>query len=191
MAKPLICIVGKSGSGKTTIAERLESKGLKSVQSYTTRPKRNKDETGHTFISPEQYKNIDKNEIIASTTFNGFEYCATATQLNEADIYVVDLAGLDCCERYYEYNCDRKIISVFIDTSTYERYRRMINRSNDSGVGSTAIESALNRIENDAIAFQGWEHNVEFILKNENANDIEKCVNFIYNIWENANNMYF
>ena len=48
-------IVGQSGSGKTTIMTTLEEKyELKSIQSYTTRPKRSDGETGHIFISDEE-----------------------------------------------------------------------------------------------------------------------------------------
>ena len=52
-------IVGRSGSGKTTIAEELERKyGLKSIQSYTTRPKRSDNETGHIFVSDEEFDKL-------------------------------------------------------------------------------------------------------------------------------------
>ena len=47
--KPLILLVGKSGSGKTTIAEYLEKHyGMKMLRSYTTRPMRkpNENEVG-------------------------------------------------------------------------------------------------------------------------------------------------
>ena len=51
----IFLIVGCSGSGKTTITEQLEQKyGLKSIQSYTTRPPRYDGETGHIFISNEE-----------------------------------------------------------------------------------------------------------------------------------------
>jgi hypothetical protein len=46
--KPLILLCGKSGSGKTTVADLLQSKyGLKQLESYTTRPQRKADERGH------------------------------------------------------------------------------------------------------------------------------------------------
>ena len=47
MDKPnkLLVIVGESGCGKTSIAEKLQQYGLKLIQSYTTRPKRKPLET--------------------------------------------------------------------------------------------------------------------------------------------------
>ena len=54
-------IVGESGSGKTTIVNELEKRyGLTSVQSYTTRPKRYPDETGHTFVSEQEFFQLEK-----------------------------------------------------------------------------------------------------------------------------------
>ena len=55
--KPLIiCIVGESGSGKTTIAEYIEREhGIKMMESYTDRPMRYPGETGHTFVTKEEF----------------------------------------------------------------------------------------------------------------------------------------
>ena len=59
MKDKIICIVGRSGSGKTTAAEYLEELyGLKSIQSYTTRPKRKPNETGHTFVTEDEFDKI-------------------------------------------------------------------------------------------------------------------------------------
>ena len=64
----IFLIVGCSGSGKTTITEQLEMKyGLKSIQSYTTRPPRYDGEIGHTFISTEEFDKLV--DICAYTEF--------------------------------------------------------------------------------------------------------------------------
>ena len=65
MDKPnkLLVIVGESGCGKTSIAERLQQYGLKLIQSYTTRPKRKPLETGHTFVTKEDFDKIIKKFI--------------------------------------------------------------------------------------------------------------------------------
>ena len=56
MNEKIILLVGKSGSGKTTIAEYLENEyGLQNLKSYTTRNKRYPEENNHVFISYEEY----------------------------------------------------------------------------------------------------------------------------------------
>ena len=94
MNKPLFLLVGPSASGKTTIAEKLESTmSLKSIQSYTTRLPRYDGETGHTFISDNDFDNLK--DIMAYTEYNGHRYCTTKEQIDNADIYVVDVPGVE------------------------------------------------------------------------------------------------
>ena len=58
--KYIVLIVGESGSGKSTICDELTKRyGLKQVKSYTTRPRRSEDEDGHTFISDEEFKELE------------------------------------------------------------------------------------------------------------------------------------
>ena len=58
MNKPIFLFVGKSASGKTTIADMLGKDGYSQVYSYTTRPKRYENEIGHTFITDEEYDRV-------------------------------------------------------------------------------------------------------------------------------------
>ena len=94
--KDIICLlVGPSGSGKTTIANKLsEEKGWKVLQSYTTRPKRYSNETGHIFVSEEEFEQY-KNDLCAYTEFDGYKYWATNQQVDESEIYIIDPAGVD------------------------------------------------------------------------------------------------
>lgn len=85
-------IVGRTGAGKDYLVSKLISKGLKAVKSYTTRPKRSETEDTHIFISKEDADAIT--DKVATTTINGYEYFATAEQVNEADVYVIDPNGL-------------------------------------------------------------------------------------------------
>ena len=104
-------IVGCSGSGKTTIVNALEEKyGLRSIQSYTTRPKRSENETGHTFISDEEYDKLEN--IVACTEFCNYKYCATAEQIDENDLYVIDPTGVESLKSFYEGDKEFKIIYI-------------------------------------------------------------------------------
>ena len=121
MTNTLLLFVGKSGSGKTTIANLLD---FPQLQSYTTRPKRYKDETGHTFISNEEFDKLEN--IIAYTEYNNYRYCATKQQIDEASIYVIDVPGVETLLEKYE--TDRQILVLYFDTSVKTRIDRMLNR---------------------------------------------------------------
>ena len=90
--RPLILICGKSGSGKTTIANQLTAKyGLKQLKSYTTRPRRKYSESDHMFADKNVFEHHKEgNRIVADATINGYKYWATKEQLDHSDIYVID-----------------------------------------------------------------------------------------------------
>lgn len=139
MNKPLYLFVGKSASGKSTIANILELQyGLSQLQSYTTRPKRHENETGHTFITDEEFDNL-KN-IIAYTKYNGYQYCATKEQIDATSIYVIDVPGVKTL--LDKYQSDRPIIILYFDTTVTTRIDRMIDR------GSSDME-IISRLRND------------------------------------------
>lgn len=142
MNKPLFLFVGKSASGKTTIANLLEASGYTQVYSYTTRQQRFENEPGHVFITEDEYDQL-KN-IIASTTYNGSRYCTTLEQIQDADIYVVDPAGVQALLSNYD-KLDRKIYLIYFDTNTYTRIKRMIER----GDSDTQIVGRLLNDEKD------------------------------------------
>ena len=121
MINPLLLFVGKSGSGKTTIANLLE---FPQLQSYTTRPKRYDNETGHIFISDEEFDKLE--DIIAYTEYNNYRYCATKQQIDDALIYVIDVPGVETLLK--KYKTKRPIIIFYFDSTVKTRIDRMINR---------------------------------------------------------------
>lgn len=142
MNKPLYLFVGKSASGKTTVAEILECNyKLTTLQSYTTRPKRHESETGHTFITDVEFNNLT--DIVAYTEYNGYKYCCTKQQIDEADIYVIDVPGVKTLLEKYQ--TKRPIMILYFDTTVTTRIDRMINR----GASDTEIVSRLYNDEQD------------------------------------------
>ena len=138
MNNTLYLFVGKSASGKTTVANLLEQKhGLKQVQSYTTRPPRYEGEIGHIFVDDEQFDNLG--ELVAYTEYNGFRYGTTAEQLDECQIYVVDVPGVETLiERY---KTDRKIEILYFSANICTRIKRMCNRGDsDSNIISRLLQ---------------------------------------------------
>ena len=181
MGNCIFLIVGCSGSGKTTITEQLEQKyGLKSIQSYTTRKPRYDGETGHIFISDEEFDKLT--DMVAYTEFAGNRYCATAEQVENNDLYIIDPKGIDFFMKSYKGSKTPKVI--FISSNLTTRYERMIGRAETKGKShQEAIESSLARIANDAGEFydyiqgQAW---IDYVCKNNSNDKLEDVVDKIF-----------
>ena len=181
MGNCIFLIVGCSGSGKTTITEQLEQKyGLKSIQSYTTRKPRYDGETGHIFISDEEFDKLT--DMVAYTEFAGNRYCATAEQVENNDLYIIDPKGVDFFMKAYKGSKTPKII--FISSNLTTRYERMVGRAETKGKShQEAIESSLARIANDAEEFydyiqgQAW---IDYVCKNNGNDKLEDVVDKIF-----------
>lgn len=138
MNKPLFLFVGRSASGKTTIANMLEKAGYPQVKSYTTRKPRYDDEPGHIFVDKEEFDNLG--ELAAYTLYNGNEYGTTFDQLDKCSIYVVDVPGVETLMQKYAKN-NRNICVIYFNASVYTRINRMIDRDDcDSAIVSRLIE---------------------------------------------------
>ena len=177
-----IClIIGQSGSGKTTIVEQLEAKyKLSSIQSYTTRKPRFKGETGHIFVPDEEFDKLT--DIIAYTEFAGNRYCATAKQIENNDLYVIDPKGIEFFLKTYKGSKVPKVI--YIDSDLETRYERMVQRSEEKGVShSDSVGMALSRIANDCGEFYDYIHHsayVDYTIKNNADANLDFVVDKIY-----------
>lgn len=138
MNKPLFLFVGKSASGKTTVANILEKQyGYVQVQSYTTRKPRFEGETGHIFVNEDDVKNMD--EFAAYTYYNKNHYWTTFKQLEESDIYVVDVPGVKLLLQKFKKD-KRPIVIFYFDASVHCRILRMKSRGDNN---DTIIERLL------------------------------------------------
>lgn len=159
--KPILLIAGKSASGKTTLAEELESRcGLKAIPSYTTRPPRTPNEKGHTFVTDEEFNRLEN--IIAYATTTNARYCVTQQMFDDPQysVYVIDNSGIKYLKENYK--GDREFVVAYITAPLRERFDRMVQRSVDR---DDPVEFALERIEHDAVEFR----NVDYDIKIENA----------------------
>ena len=94
----LIAIVGKSGSGKTSLAMFLEEVyNVPTIASYTTRPMREGEVDGKDHIFVGLDKVPSKAEMFAYTLYGGHHYWTLLSQFQEYPIvsYIVDEKGLD------------------------------------------------------------------------------------------------
>lgn len=143
--KDIVLLVGESGCGKTTVSNILKEKyGWSDISSYTTRPARYEGEKGHIFITEEEFEQIQPKDMCAFTVFNGYCYCATHAQADNADVYVVDPKGIYNFMKYYKGR--RRPLICYLKTSDMTRIERMRQRGDDD-------QMVLERIEHDRRAF--------------------------------------
>ncbi|MEE0084340.1 MAG: hypothetical protein UE068_08970 [Paludibacteraceae bacterium] len=127
----LLCLMGKTASGKDTLANKLcERTGLRQVISYTTRERRVGEGETHIFISDEEYQTLeDSGQIAAFTQIGPYKYCCTIDQLYENDIYVIDPIGV---KHLRELNLPNlKLVTVFVNTPDDVRRDRGLNKRGD------------------------------------------------------------
>ena len=152
-SNPLYLLVGKSASGKTTIATFLEKMyGHKSVASYTTRKPRYHDEAGHIFITEEEFDNLG--ELAAFTEYNKHRYGVTYEQIDQCSVYVVDIPGVESLLE--NLNGSRPIRVIYFDAAVSTRIDRMIER------GASDME-IVSRLHNDDTTYD-WYGDLDRII---------------------------
>lgn len=119
-------IIGRTGSGKDYLAQKLVENGLRQVKSYATRPKRTDSEDTHIFITPDEaHTYIDK---VATTNINGYEYFATKQQIESSDIYVIDPKGM---QELVTNMPDTEFQIIYMKSDDFERRVHAIKRAED------------------------------------------------------------
>lgn len=152
-------MVGRSGSGKSTMADILSDKhNFRVVQSYTTRPKRTENERGHIFLSHEEYEKFSKDSICCYKLIENEHYFCTFDQINSCDLYIVD--PISAFDFYQDFKDKYNIVIIYLKISEYSSILRMIDRNDHEA-------KIISRIEQDKILF-----NDDIINK---INNLEYC----------------
>ena len=170
--RPLIILIGAAGAGKSTIADMLEEKyGLKVLKSYTDRLPREND-TSHTFITEDEFKQIPKENMIAYTYHNNHNYCGTIEQVKNSDVYVLDESGVE----YFleKYRGDRQILIIRVESDEETCIARMVARGDSP-------EAIKERVAVDQERYD--DTYVDYFVSNRN-NELEKTVDEIKDIYD-------
>lgn len=168
-------VLGKSGSGKDTLVDILcDRYNYKRVISYTTRPKRNEQDK-HIFINKEDVQKYKEN-IVAYTIFKNHQYFCTKQQIEEAQLYIVDWAGINYLKRKMP---DSKFKVIYINVSLFTRCMRMLKRGD-------GLFKAIGRLINDHFEFKDIKYN--FTVNNISLNDTVEKINYYIEL-EDAMNL--
>lgn len=127
----LICLMGRTASGKDTLVNKLcERTGLRQIISYTTRERRVNEGDTHIFISDEEYKTIeDSGRIAAFTQIGQYKYCCTIEQLYENDIYVIDPIGVQHLQTLNLPNL--RLVTIYVNVPDDIRKDRALSKRGD------------------------------------------------------------
>ena len=122
----LFCIMGETASGKDTLTKKLcEDTGMRSIVSYTTRPRRTNEGDTHIFVDDSVYEQM-KDNLAAYTEINGFRYWTTIEQIYDNDIYIIDPNGLETLENLGLEDID--LCSIYINVPIDVRLERALYR---------------------------------------------------------------
>lgn len=170
--KKLILLCGESGSGKDTVAKILKNKyDLKQVISYTTRQPRYENEDTHIFITKNEIDKY-KNDMVGYTYYNNNYYFATNKQVEECDVYIIDLLGIEYFKHHYQ--GDKEVLIVYLQVPDEVRKERMKQRG-DSNINT------LDRLEYDRDAFKNAKYIATNIIENI---DSDKTADVIYKLYK-------
>lgn len=184
--KKLFCIIGRTCSGKTTLAKTVaETLYMKVLRSYTTRPMRegeNEHTSDHIFISDDEVK-LFQGKIAAYTEINGYKYFVTKDMIMESDIYVIDPNGykmlVDTVKRN---NMKIELVPIYIDVDVADQERRYMARGNTR-------EQFWKRYKSEAEQFDKFEEEIDdfgyeiytYRIKNVDFHySVEKLKEYIY-----------
>ena len=172
----MLALIGKSGSGKTTIEDTLiREYGFKRAISHTSREKRANDVEGvnYYFVSKEEMIRLwETGELVERVDYLDNIYGFVESECKPDRVVAVLPDGLKQLNRRKDLN----IFSVYLDVSYDVRKERMSGRGDSD-------ENVEKRLKNDDEVFAGVESMVDLVINNDNKT-IEEIVNEILNAYK-------
>lgn len=134
--KKLFCILGRTSSGKSSLTKQVaEELNLKIIKSYATRPMRlteTVENSDHIFINKNNVEKF-KDNMVAYTMIDSYEYFATKEQMLESDFYIIDPTGYYTLEKKLKSE-DVELIPIYITLPKSVSKRRAEQRKDNLDV---------------------------------------------------------
>ena len=181
----LVILSGVSGAGKDTIKKEIIKRmdNVKSIPSFTSRPPREGDVPGETyiFLSKEEFEEKIKNDEIYEYDIHHNNYYGTSKKVfndkvKEGKIIVkdIDVNGTENLINLLKE--DMKVVTIFLRVPKDELERRLKNRLDKPS--PKEIKLRLNRFDYEESRINLY----DYVLKNDN---LEKTVQIISTIIKN------
>lgn len=164
MSDTIFLIMGKSGAGKDAVVNALCKKyGLARLNSYTTRPRRGPGDLHEFVLSYAGWLEAHPDDpVVGYTYFADHHYWASQSQVDAADLYVIDPDGVEWFRNHY--NGSKAIFAIYIDVPWYKRLMRMWHR----GDGFLA---AMRRLAHDHRKFASVLAQADSVVGNDELSD--------------------
>lgn len=180
----LVILSGVAGSGKDTIKKEIIKRmdNVKTIPSLTTRPPREGDIPGETyiFVSREEFEEKIKNDEIYEYDIHHNNYYGTSKKIlsDKAQTGIIikdiDVNGTENLVKLLEK--DMKVVTIFLRVPKEELERRLKNRLDKPS--PKEIKLRLNRFDYEESRINLY----DYVLKNDN---LEKTVQIITTIIKN------
>lgn len=176
----IFVIVGESGTGKTTLQDRLEKKGFNIIRGHSTRKMRKGEKQGnpYTFVSKGQYtKDLYENKILEATEYNKNIYytCKKEVDKSRINIVVLEPDGLKQFKKIYG---DKNVTGVMLCADKKERMKRMFQRGD-------SVDSVKKRLKEDREKFKEKYMLCDYKIDSEDEDsDLEEMMYIILEVME-------
>ena len=160
----MICILGKSGSGKSVIELALMNNGMKKIVSYTTRPARPGEVHGldYFFVTEKEFLDMKENNLFAETSFHFMYYYGVAKEDCTNDkLVVINPSGL----RQIKKDNNINVYAVYVDCDDRKRMKKLVDRGDD-------LYEIIRRFPVDEGMFNGIEYEVNKVIYNDYSDAI-------------------
>ena len=178
----LVILSGVSGAGKDTIKKEIikRMENVKSIPSFTSRPPREGDIPGQTyiFLTKEEFEEKIKNDEIYEYDIHHNNYYGTSKKIlsDKAQTGIIikdiDVNGTENLKKAL----DCKIVTIFLRVPKEELRRRLENRADKPDEGEIILR--LNRFDYEESKIGIY----DYVIKND---DLEKTVQIIMTIIRN------
>lgn len=171
----IYAIIGKSASGKDTLAQELIKKNdmFHGVVSSTTRPKRDYEinKKDYFFLTEEEMvKNINEDKMLEISVFNNWIYGTSIDALDEdkVNIGVFNIDGINSLMERED--IDLRVFYVQADDA--KRLIRQLSREKEPN-----IKEIFRRYDTDDKDFKDYNISFNYVtLENNTSEDFENCI---------------
>lgn len=166
-----LLLIGKSCSGKTTIAERLATKGKRVAVYSTTREIRESETDGKDYYFVDEFE-YSSEEYLVDEEYNTWKYGLKVEEAVNSDIIICTPTNVSKIDKKLN-DLGYKTLKVYIDTSIEIRHARYSKRQSVDSEGRRFIADEIHFNE-----FRDYDMRIE--IKTENS--VENFLSFVENL---------